>query len=485
MSHQNDSEYSLNFSDLSAILSDKTLNDKKRTWATNQLAWMYKKDSIEILSRYLNDKSRIIRKTILERIDEIIKNEKIIEPTISDSVLSAIERLTHDIDMEIRKYAIKILVFFENRNEILERILLDALEDPHPEVRTLALQNIPRFLGTNYILPMLYDPNDFVVLEALKQIKQYNLDIPTTIRERLKHHKSLKIRVFFAQHIMDLAISTRKYQFTELVYYLADEIPFLQALAIRTLTKLGHKEILPFIEQKLNNLDENVVIEALRTISHFKHQILKDKVIPFLKDKRRNIRHTAIETLALIGDEQDYGHFLPLINDDLFDIRQTVLDVFTKIIDNRAIIPLIERLHLATLAEKPLLIQILEQYSFDLLIIPLIQAFRNRKFIDNYIREKLGQHFEDLAILKSLKNISLPYLIECLHVEDTADVAQKIIKGWGHKAIIPLQNCLEKMQLHNDRTKEKTDTIKRIEEILKELTRRYQFQVQDGFSLLL
>jgi flagellar motor switch protein FliG len=79
----------------------------------------------------------------------------------------------------------------------------------------------------------------------------------------------------------------------------------------------------------------------------------------------------------------------------------------------------------------------------------------------------------------------LPYLIECLHVEDTADVAQKIIKGWGHKAIIPLQNCLEKMQLHNDRTKEKTDTIKRIEEILKELTRRYQFQVQDGFSLLL
>jgi hypothetical protein len=517
----------IDFSDIEKYLHDAVnRNEDETLWAIKKLKWSEPQESIRIYLNYILNPSPKIRIAILAALYDHLSD--IDDYNLLIDKLDDLNKLVHDEHAEIRLNVFKILIFLDSHDidiPELPKIIHVYLDDVNPNVRKEALKYSTLYLGIKPVIAKLWDPNERVLLQALKIIQSLNLELPKSIKPRLRVHSNIEVQLIYARIISKLAETNPIEHFDEVIGFLSSKLPFLESIAVETFTKIilqkredksnaaenqekheifkpkgifdkkdtkiepkiSKSDLISILEKLFLKNDEQVIIACLKSIGILELIEIKNKIIENLSSMSRKVRQVALETLSKIGSFEDFNFIIPLLSDPYFEIRNVVYEIFERRLDPRTIIPLIQHLQTAPQNEIRTICNILDHFNIDQILLPLLSIYRNNLNMHVYVKDKLTQFFptiQSLTILKQLKNYSIPYLLDCLKLEEFQNIAKTILTGWGYRAYDPLQRKLESMR--KSQVLEKASHIESIlEDIIRNFENKYKITIQNGYSLLL
>jgi HEAT repeat protein len=213
----------------------------------------------------------------------------------------------------VRATALEVLAEMGDRDAV--PALIDALRDPHEEVRKLAALALGRLRDLRAVEPLLLAASSGEgstwfqgeVMRALAQLGDPRA-LPAVLRAREA----------------------------------AD--PFVRKCAAEALGRLGDSQVVPALIEMLADPAREVRLAALNSLATRRDARALEDLVPVLQDEAEDIREAAADTITAINDRQAVEPLLRVLRAGSNPARQLAAELLGKLRDDRAEEPLLTAL---------------------------------------------------------------------------------------------------------------------------------------------
>ncbi len=227
----------------------------------------------------------------------------------SPGYLDIIKSYTKDPDSCVRKSAIKCLI--NDRSIITEKVAIEALEDPDPEIDLYILKKVKNQIDANKISSYL-----------IRYINSENEDL----------------RNYAKQEIATLTKERYKINYNNMK-------PEMRKLAAQAIQKIDSN----FSDEIINDLrsyDPSTRLKAALLLENIQvDEKGKYALISAMKDPSKKVRAAIVKTLGIVGDKEVVKHLISFFNDPDARVRANTIEAIASLGDNtvtRILFPYLE-----------------------------------------------------------------------------------------------------------------------------------------------
>ncbi|MFB0560443.1 MAG: HEAT repeat domain-containing protein [Candidatus Lokiarchaeia archaeon] len=411
-------------------------------WAVYRKDGFPFKEFLRYLLEVAGEEDGDIRKKIVSKIEDFE------EPPFSEVF---VEELRSNPNEWIRGFSALMLAYQSYRSGEAElravEVLRDALKDPSPRVRIIAVQTMGFYYHwpdadvnpfTDTLIRALGDEDPSVreaALGAIGELSMEKRDIDAIVEAFIA---SLK-----AESREDMA------PYDVLLNMLGNDNPFIRRLAVLSLGKSGDPTVFETLKGLLNDKQDEVREAAIRVLNFFPSENIEEFSIKALSDPSPEVRIAAAEVLGKIESSRAVE---PLINalkdkfskfgEDFYEIRSEAARALGEIGDVRAVEPLIQALKDKDGEVRLRAAEALGKIGDERAVEPLTQALKDEnKYYVKHVRESMEEALQCIEEKKkeesSIRALSDP----SPRVRIAA--AEALGRNGSSRAVEPLINALE------------------------------------------